>query len=129
MKYASELKTNAAWTRSGFPAVTPTRAAGFLSTPTPGRQYTEELWWDDGTHVALTDRPAELEWNTGVHQKIVEVVGEAKERLKPAELRTGRAPVRVGINRRVTRPGRIYPHGLEPPGADCSLGQHALCPR
>ena len=75
-----------------------------LSTPTPGRKYTEELWWDDGTHVALTDRPAELEWNTTVHQKIVEVVREAKERLKPAELRTGRAEVKVGINRRVTRP-------------------------
>ena len=74
-----------------------------LSTPTPGRLYTEDLWWDDGTHVALTDRPEELAWNTSVHKKIVEVVREATQRLAPAELRTGRAPVKVGINRRVTR--------------------------
>ena len=75
-----------------------------LSTPTPERSYTEELMWDDGTHVALTDRPEELTWNTMVHKKIVDVVREAIQRLQPAELRTGRAPVKVGINRRVTRP-------------------------
>ena len=75
-----------------------------LSTPTPGREYTEELWWDDGTHVALTDRPEEFAWNTKVHKDIIEVVEEAKERLEPAQLKTGRAPVKVGINRRVTRP-------------------------
>ena len=75
-----------------------------LSSPTPGRIYTEELWWDDGTHVALTDRPEELAWNTEVHQKLVSAVNEAKDRLEPAVLKTGRAPVKVGINRRVTRP-------------------------
>ena len=75
-----------------------------LSTPTPDRNYTEELMWDDGTHVALTDRPEELKWNTLVHKKIINVVHEAIQRLQPAELRTGRAPVKVGINRRVTQP-------------------------
>jgi len=75
-----------------------------LSTPTPGRKYTEELWWDDGTHVALTDRPEELAWNTAVHKRIVDAVRQAQSRLEPADLKTGRAPVKVGINRRITGP-------------------------
>ena len=75
-----------------------------LSTPRSDREYTEELQWDDGTHVPLIERPAELAWNTSVHQKIVDVVREATQSLQPAVLRTGRAPVKVGINRRVTRP-------------------------
>ncbi len=74
-----------------------------LSTPTPGRIYTESLWWDDGTHVALIDRPDELDWNNSVHTKIIDAVLEAQKRLQPATLKTGRAPVKVGINRRVTR--------------------------
>jgi hypothetical protein len=73
-----------------------------VSTPHAGRNYNDELLWDDGTHVLLTDRPDELAWNNTVHTKLVEAVIEAKGRLEPADLKTGRAPVKVGINRRIT---------------------------
>ena len=73
-----------------------------VSTPVPGREYTEKLAWDEGTHVPITQRPEEWRWNDSVHQKIVDVVRQAKDQAEPALVKAGKAPVQVGFNRRIT---------------------------
>ena len=73
-----------------------------VSTPYAGRDYTEELAWDEGTHIPIIERPEERRWNDSVHQKIVEVVREAKDGAQAATLKVGRAPAQVGWNRRIT---------------------------
>ncbi len=73
-----------------------------VSTPVPGREYTEKHAWDEGTHVPITERPEERSWNDSVHKKIVDTVRQAKEQAEPAVVKAGKAPVQVGFNRRIT---------------------------
>lgn len=74
------------------------------STPVEGRKWTDELAWDEFRDRPLKENPEELKWNTMVHRAAVEVVAEAKKKLRPVTLRTGRTKVQVGFNRRVKAP-------------------------
>ncbi|MHC4563228.1 MAG: hypothetical protein ACYS8X_10705 [Planctomycetota bacterium] len=48
---------------------------------------------------------AEIAWNNGAHDAIVETVGEAQAAAVPVTLRAGRAPAQVGFNRRIVLEG------------------------
>lgn len=73
-----------------------------VSTPRKGRDYTDELIWDEGPDHPIIDDAAEMAWNRGVHEAIDEICQEAKEKLEPVTLKTGRAEAQVGFNRRIT---------------------------
>ena len=81
-----------------------------VSTPTPGRSYTDELEWDELTEKGpIVERPEELQWNNSVHQAIDEIAAEAQRNMVPVDLRAGRAAAQVGFNRRLAAAdGSIY---------------------
>ena len=72
------------------------------ATPPADNRWTEEMIWDEFYEHPLRENPQEAAWNQKVHRAAVEVVAEAKKRLRPATLHAGRAPVQVGFNRRIT---------------------------
>lgn len=73
-----------------------------VSTPVEGREYTDELNWDEGPGYSIADRPGEKKWNAAVHAAMLEVCRRAKQKAVAVTLRTGRADAQVGYNRRIT---------------------------
>jgi len=68
-----------------------------------GQKWTDERKWDEYRDRPISESPEEAKWNRRVHQIAAEVVSEAKRRLEPVTLSSGRARVQVGFNRRVAR--------------------------
>lgn len=68
------------------------------------RARTDQTDWDEAADMAMAETPETRHWNAMVHQAALEIVVEAKEKLVPAILRSGRAKAQVGFNRRLTRP-------------------------
>ncbi|MFP6871962.1 MAG: hypothetical protein VCA55_00490 [Verrucomicrobiales bacterium] len=72
------------------------------ATPEPEGPWTDEMIWDEYHAHQLKENSKEAKWNKMVHDAALAAVIEAKEKLIPVKLYTGRAPVQIGFNRRVT---------------------------